>query len=169
MESVMDALRWLSFVWVDAAIAVSLVLSAALGYRSGFVWQVIRIVSVVVAFWVAEQFHPLVASRLGTDMGESERLWIGYGGLFVGSLLVAYLASFLLRAPINALKPEGPDRVLGAVLGTVKGLLLCGIIALTVLQFADEGGDLRRSVRWSPFARIVVECVRALWFCMPGK
>jgi uncharacterized membrane protein required for colicin V production len=93
---------------------------------------------------------------------------MSYIGLFVGSLLVTYLATFLLRAPINALKPEGPDRVLGAMLGVIKGVLVCGIIALTVLQFADENAGLRRSVRWSPSARIVVECVRALWFVLPG-
>jgi len=167
METVLDAVAWLSVRWVDVAIVFTLLLTTVLGYRSGFIWQAIRIASVVAAFWVAARFHPLVAIRLARDMSESARLGVSFVGLFVGSLLVAYLTMFLVREPIDALEPETGDRVLGALIGMAKGLLLCGIAALAVLQFGDELGDVRRAVRESPSARIVVECARALWFGMP--
>lgn len=169
MEALLDVAKWLSFVWVDAVVVIAVGASAVLGFRSGFIWQAVRIVSVVAAYWVAARFHPELAARLGGDMSESARMGISYVGLFVGSLLVTYLVMFLARAPINAFRPEKVDRVLGALFGAVKGVLLCGIIALGVLQYADEQGGLHHSVTWSPSAQIGVQCVRALWFGMPEE
>ena len=163
MQELINKAGGLSFTWADVVVVEVLLVCAVVGYWTGFIWQVIRIVSVVAAFWIAAHFHTAVAGWLGGWMNESTRMTISYVGVFLVALLATYVLMFFIRRPINALKPGKPDRALGAVLGTAKGLLLCGIIALGVLRFADEAGGPYRVVDGSTSARVLARCVGVLW------
>ena len=166
-ESAVLAAEGMSFGRIDVVILVALTLCAAIGFWSGFLWQVIRIASVIVAFWVAAHYHPVAAAWLGERLREPARNTVAYVAVFSAVLLLCYLASFFARAIIDKLKPGLADRVLGAVLGLVKGVLVCGILVLGVLAYGGEDGKLHSELDGSFVATATATCASTLWFMVP--
>ncbi|MBA7698824.1 hypothetical protein ES703_107506 [subsurface metagenome] len=103
------------FTVVDLAVILLLLLSAAIGFWTGFVWQIIRLVSVVVCIWVTVAYSPVVAESLSSEVSYGARMLGSFVGVGLAALLVCYLLTFLVRDFINAIKPEMPDRILGAL------------------------------------------------------
>jgi len=157
-----------SLNWVDTLVIVIVLASATAGSLSGFVWQILRIASILAAFAVATRFHRPLADYLAGELPDQTRLMVCYFALLVGVLVVTYLVLFLIRAPINSLKVEAPDRAVGAALGIAKGLLICGIIAIMVMTFTPRGTPVEESVRNSPLAQHCSLGTRWLWGLMPG-
>jgi len=160
---------WESLSWVDTVVLVAVLASATAGFLSGFLWQVLRTAALLAAFVVATHFHGPLASYVGGEGPEPAVLIVSYLGLLVGVLFAAYVALFLLRGPINALKVQLFDRLLGVVVGAAKGLLICGILSLVVLTYAPTGTPLAQSVRSSSVAYSCARGARFLWKLMPFK
>jgi len=159
---------WDTVNWIDAIVVLVAAISAGLGFWSGFIWQVIRVTSWLVAFWVAGQFHHPMAQHLGSFLGEPARLVLSFSLLLLGALLVLYLLAHLGRAYVNALHVEAGDRLLGGVLGAAKALLICGILALMLVQYLPAGTALHSLVDASPLASQSARGARLLWVLMPG-
>ncbi len=160
--------KLLSSVTLADGVVLGIVLvSAGLGFFSGFVWQILRIVGLVVAFWLAARFHSVVAGWFSPQL-TSHALAIAFACLFLGVVLAAYVLMLIIRKPVDAMKPEFVDRVLGALFGVVKGLLVCGIVALVLFQYGARQSSVRRQVSASPSARFTAECVRSLWWAVSG-
>ncbi len=157
-----------SLNWVDTLVIVIVLASATAGFLSGFIWQILRIASLLAAFAVATRFHSGLGRYLSVDIPEATRWMICYLALLVGVLVVAYAILFLARGPINSLKVEVPDRIIGAILGVGKGVLICGIISLIVLKYTPTGTALEEAVRNSPLSQYCSEATRSLWGLMPG-
>ncbi|MHC4480847.1 MAG: CvpA family protein, partial [Planctomycetota bacterium] len=134
---------------------VVLVASMGIGFWTGFVWQLIRIASVVACIWVASLYCPVVASILGTRLTESVRLIASFAAVFVAGLMVCYLLGYLVRDAVNALKPQMADRVLGAAFGLFNGALVVGLFAFLVLEFGAEGSAVRTHVEQSRAASLM--------------
>jgi uncharacterized membrane protein required for colicin V production len=83
-------------------------------------------------------------------------------------LLACYLLAFLFRKLINMLRPETPDRVLGAVLGLIKGAVLLAIAAFLVLGYARQGSFVRSHVARSNGARWMAKSVTMIGQFLPG-
>jgi membrane protein required for colicin V production len=128
---------------VDAAVVLVLILSAVLGFWSGFAWQVVRLVSLAACAWVALLYAPFVAYSLGAEFSEPVRLLLSHMLVFAAALAVCYLLAYLFRDPINALKPEMTDRVLGGAFGLVKGALLVAFCAFLLLEYAAPQSPVR--------------------------
>jgi len=153
---------------VDAGIILLLLANAAIGYWTGFIWQAIRIISLIVSVWVSSLYYPIVNEFLSAQMGKD--VWWGTGALvvFLLALLACYLVAFLFRKLVNMLRPEVPDRVLGAVLGLMKGIVLLAIAAFLVLGYARQGGLVRRHVSRSVGARWMARSVTVVGQFLPG-
>jgi membrane protein required for colicin V production len=144
---------------VDLVILGLLLGFAALGFWSGFVWQIVRLVSLGVCTWVTFLYAPTVATYVGGWMGEAVRVLGSALGVFMSSLLVCYLVAYLFRDTINALRPKVTDRILGAALGLCKGALLIGLFAFLILHGADRESALRKRVADSRAASAMSVCV----------
>jgi len=160
--SIFQSELWQSLTWVDAVVLGVLLLSMGLGFATGFVWQVLRIVAVVAAFWVAASFHELAAGQFASVPSQAT-LALSYTCLFFGALVVAYILMTLVRERVNAMKPELTDRILGSFFGLIKGFLLCGIIGLALLNYGGRDSVVTTAVAGSGGARFAVQCVGSLW------
>ncbi|HUN70384.1 MAG TPA: CvpA family protein [Burkholderiales bacterium] len=117
--------------WLDYAVAGVFAASLVLGAWRGLVREVISILGWVIAFLAAN----LLAGPLGPAMpqaipGPELRVAAAYVAVFIASLIVTSLVGLLLSKIVNAVGLGGVDRLLGALFGAARGLLILVAVAL---------------------------------------
>jgi membrane protein required for colicin V production len=117
--------------WLDYAVIGVFAVSVALGAWRGLVREVLSILGWVIAFLAAN----LLAGPLGPEMPHAIpspelRVAAAYVGVFVASLVVTGLVGLLLSKIVKAVGLGGVDRLLGALFGAARGLLIVVVAAL---------------------------------------
>lgn len=114
-------------------------ISLALGFFRGFVREAFSLAGWVAAYVVARLFHEplelLLADSISTP---SLRLAAAWGGLFVTTLVLAALASYLVLSVVESAGLRGADRFLGAGFGVARGFLLVLAVLVMVAPFASR-------------------------------
>ena len=157
----MGTWNWLD--WVLAAIAVASIVTAML---KGFVRELISLAAVVVGLVVAALGYGRAASWF-EDLTKSHDIALGLGflSLFLATLIVGALVSYLALKLIKAAGVEWFDRFLGGVFGLVRGLLVDCVLLLALVTFAIKP----QAVQQSTLAPYVTAGARVLALAMPGS
>jgi membrane protein required for colicin V production len=118
--------------WLDYAVAGVFAVSLLLGAWRGLVRELISILGWVIAFLAAN----LLAGPLGPAMPQAIpspelRVAAAFVAVFVVSLIVTSLAGLVLSKIVKAVGLGGLDRLLGAVFGAARALLI--VLAAAVL------------------------------------
>jgi membrane protein required for colicin V production len=118
--------------WVDWALLAVLAISLAVGVWRGLVFEVLSLLGWVAAYIAAQVFAPTVAAWLAVGTpGSALNQGVAFAATFVAALIVWALASRLLRALIHATPLAVIDRLLGAVFGLLRGVVL--LLAVTTV------------------------------------
>lgn len=157
------------FSGMDLIVIALALVGMGIGFYTGFAWQFVRIAGLVASLWVSWAYHPVMAQALPEGIGEPARLIGGTFIVFVGSLLVCYLVAYLFRDIINALKPEMPDRLLGAAFGLLKVGLLIGVASFLAIRYLNPEHPVRTRVQSSRGAVAAATCVRAFLYVLPDE
>lgn len=130
--------------WVDLTLIAVLALSMVVGVVRGLIFEVLSLAGWVVAWFVARWGGPLLAPQLPVGQaGSALNLGVAYACAFIGALIVWALLTRLLRLLVRATPLAPVDRVLGAVFGLLRGVLLLLVVA-TVVAFTP----LRHAPAW---------------------
>ena len=118
--------------WLDYAVVGVFAASLVVGAWRGLVREVISILGWVIAFLAAN----LLAGPLGPAMPQAIpspelRVAAAYVAVFMGALVVTALIGLLLSKIVKAAGLGGVDRMLGAIFGAARGLLI--VLAATLL------------------------------------
>ncbi|MCI0642832.1 MAG: CvpA family protein [Gemmataceae bacterium] len=128
--------------WLDTIILVLLALGAVLGFWSGFLWQIARVLSLVLALVVTILFHVPATRYLQEHVlrGADERVVevAAYIALFVLVYLVLFFATRLAHTGIRATELQIFDRLLGCMLGFSKMALVIGGVCLAAANYPHE-------------------------------
>ena len=106
------------------------------GWWKGLAWQVASFASVCVSYFVAYNFHGAVSPYL-----EIAYPWNKFGAmliLFLGTSLVIWIGFGYVRSSIDKMKLDGFDHQSGAVLGAIKGALLCMLVTLFAVTLLPD-------------------------------
>ncbi len=117
---------------LDWIILAVLLLSLALGAWRGLVYEVLSLAGWVAAFVVAQWLAPRAAAWL--PMGQASemlRYAAGFALVFIATVFAAGLLSWLVKKVVEAVGLRPVDRILGAMFGLLRGLVI--ILAATVL------------------------------------
>jgi len=111
--------------WLDYAVVGVFAASLFVGAWRGLVREVLSILGWVIAFLAAN----LLAGPLGPVMPQAIpspelRVAAAYVAVFVASLIVTTLLGLLLSKIVKAAGLGGVDRMLGALFGVARGLLI---------------------------------------------
>ncbi len=115
--------------WIFSAV---LLMSLVLGAWRGLVFEVLSLVSWVAAFALAQWLAADVAQRLPMS-GASDlvRYAVGFVLVFVATMMLGGLLATLLKKLLATVGLRPVDRVLGAIFGLIRGVLL--LLMATVL------------------------------------
>ncbi len=116
--------------WVFLAV---LLLSLLIGAWRGLVYELISLASWVAAFVLAQWFAADIAKLLPlTGAGEGVRYAAGFVLTFVIALIAGSLLAVLVKKLVSSVGLAPVDRVLGAVFGLARGLVVLLVIAVVV-------------------------------------
>ena len=118
--------------WLDYAVIGVFAVSLVVGAWRGLVREVLSILGWIIAFLAAN----LLAGPLGPAMPQAIpspelRVAAAYVAVFVVSLIATALLGLLLSKILKAVGLGGVDRMLGALFGAARGLLI--VLAATLL------------------------------------
>ena len=118
-----------SLDWICLAV---LLVSLLVGAWRGLVVEVLSVLSWLAAFVLAQWFAPDVAAKLPmAGAAEPVRYAAGFVLVFVGTLFAGALIGFLVSKLLSAVGLGFINRLLGALFGVLRGVLL--ILAATVV------------------------------------
>ena len=118
--------------FVDITVVVTVIIMALLGIRKGFAWQFVQIASIVGGVLLASAVSARVARLFGYRSPGA--CWVVAAILFVLVTLAGHLLAVRLRTRLDEWELKSWDKELGAVIGALKGLVLCAVILAFLLM-----------------------------------
>jgi membrane protein required for colicin V production len=147
--------------WADAGIVVVVVLSVLLAAAQGFFFEIFSLAGTVIGYlaaaWgyarLAPTFEPYVKAPWAANVA-------AFLVIFVAITLLASAIGRLVRATMKEVGLRWFDRLLGAVFGLARGLVVVMVCALAVASFAPQSPMLAGS-RLAPY--LLVGARAAVW------
>ena len=110
---------------VDIVVIFVIFLSALFSLLRGFVKEAISLATWIIAIWLAATFAPQLADALPSNIeSEAVRQAIGFGVLFVLTLMVGALVNMLVSQVVKKTGLSGADRIFGVAFGILRGGLI---------------------------------------------
>ena len=137
--------NFLHFNWLDVLLGGMLVIFVCRSLWTGFSRSLASLLGVILGFWVAIHRFPSISFRLSPWIqDEMWRSLVSFLLIFLLVYLVFLIAGIMVQKMFKALRLGWIDRLLGAVVGLAKGLVLAGIIIFMLTIFLPSNSPLLR-------------------------
>lgn len=149
---------------LDWTFAGALLLSLLLGAWRGLVYEVLSVMAWAAAFFIAQWFAPQAVGLLGLEsLADPVRYALAFVLVFVAVVFTAGLIAALVKRLVEAVGLRPIDRMLGAVFGVVRGLIL--LLAATVVMdlMPLSGAAWWRDAASTPTLRAVLVGLKPLF------
>ena len=147
--------------WIDYLIIGLCIASAGFGFWRGFAKEALSLATWLAAIWLSWRFAFAIEPMLGEWSRAPElKIWVARGMVFVIVLAVGGLVGWLLRELVRRTGLSGTDRMLGALFGLGRGVLLVGLSAI-VIELAGLGQDpWWQQARLKPYSEQIAAGIR---------
>ena len=133
----------LNIATVDIAIFALIALSGIISIVRGFIKETMSIVIWLSAFFIAVSFKSVISDYLINVITlPSIRQMTAWGILFVSTLLIGSLLSFVLGKLVSSTGLSGTDKTLGLVFGVFRGFLIVLAIVIILPELVPVSSDL---------------------------
>jgi len=145
-------------IWIDYAIIGLIFISSIIGLVRGFVREAFSLALWVVAIWVGLTFSRDFSGFLeGLISYPSARIASAFAILFVITLILGAIISYLLGELVKRTGLTGSDRFAGMIFGIARGLVVVAIvIMLAGLTPLPEDSWWKESILIPPFQSLAV-------------
>ncbi len=128
-------------VTLDYIVLAVILCSAVVGAFRGFLREVISVISWILAFWLAWRFAPSLAPKFGGALQDPVYgVWAARGLIFLLVVIAGYILGAVVNHFVRLSMFSGLDRLLGFLLGVVRGLVVIGVAIMLAqaLRLDDE-------------------------------
>ena len=123
----------MSLMPVDWVFLAVLLLSLVIGAWRGLVYEVLSVLGWAASFYAAQWFAPRLASVLPFDsLSNSVRFAAAFVLIFVAALFVFGMLAFAVKKLVEAIGLRPIDRILGALFGVARGVILLLAAAVVI-------------------------------------
>ncbi len=146
---------------VDIVVIFVIFLSALFSLIRGFVKEAISLATWIIAIWLAATFAPKLAAALPNSLeSEAVRQAVGFGVLFVLTLMVGALVNMLVAQVVKKTGLSSADRIFGVAFGILRGgLIIIVFVVIGGMTPLPEADWWQSSVllQWFESAAIVIQ------------
>ena len=158
--------------WIDITIIILLALAVGVGFKKGLVQEIVGIIALVAAFFLALVMHKAAAGlivRLVPSIPKHIVPTVGFIVLFLAVFLGITVIGWLLSKLIKATPLDLADKIGGMAVGLFKGALMISILLLLLALLPlprevnarlDRSGMIRSIRKVAP---LVYEKTKGLW------
>jgi membrane protein required for colicin V production len=142
----------------DYAVLIIIGLSIIFSVMRGMVREVLAILGWVAAFYVGRTYTDQILPMIPVDIPtESLRVLAAFLVLFLATLLLASLLGIALSAIIRKVGLGWLNRLLGAMFGVIRGLLIvCVLVFLAGLTSVPQDARWRNAMFSAPIEALVI-------------
>ena len=146
--------------WILLALLAA---SMLLGALRGLVYEVLSVMGWIAAFLLAQWFAPTVSEKLPMQgSGETLRFAAAFVLVFIASVFAAGLISSLMKKLISAVGLRPVDRILGAIFGAFRGLILLLALSVVVHMTALRESDWWLESKGGPMLMTLLKGLRPM-------
>jgi membrane protein required for colicin V production len=146
---------------IDYIILGVVLISAIAGLVRGFLKEVCALVTWVLAIWLGWHFGASLEPYLGGALRKAPyALWVGRGLIFLIVLVIGAVVGSIVSHFIRLSLFNATDRLLGFVLGLVRGVLVLGVAIILARAVRLDGEDWWKKSRLLPPLEPVVTLLR---------
>lgn len=118
-------------MWVDYVILGVIAVSVLVAFFRGFVREAVGLTVWILAFWAAFQLAPVLETLLSAWMDARFMRWIAvFAIVFIAVLILGAVANHFLGKLVSETGFAGTDRMLGAIFGVLRGVVLLVFMVL---------------------------------------
>jgi membrane protein required for colicin V production len=158
--------------WLDVALVLVLVGSVASAFSKGFVRESIGLGASILGMLCGAWFYRMPGKILQPYLASREAANLcGFLLIFVGVLLLGWVASKLVGMLVKAVGLSWLDRLLGAAFGAARGAIV-GVALITAIVAFAPGADAKtppQSVVNSRIAPYLIDAAHVLTMATPKE
>lgn len=124
--------------WIDYTVVTVLFFFAMAGLFNGPVTQLIKIVCVVISFFVAFIFFDILSNILQRVFTSSMSNLLSYFVIFGVAFIITHIVTDIIKKILRGWDMGFGLRLFGALLGGISGLVFCGAVIFGVLLFSSK-------------------------------
>jgi membrane protein required for colicin V production len=135
---------------LDIIILALIVVFVIAGVKRGLVWEILTLVGIVLGLWIPYTFRFQILDFVAryTEPGQTRMIAdvVVFMVIFSFIYIIFSHIGFLLHKVLEKILLGGLDRLLGALLGFVKGVVLIGLVVAAILlsPWHEQGERLFR-------------------------
>lgn len=148
---------------VDYTLIGIVLLSSLLGLMRGLLREVLTLLTWLIALWAAWRFADVMLPYLGSGVFSKPplQLWAARGLMFLAVMLLGTVITTIAGQLVRTSMFSGMDRLLGFVFGTLRGILIIGVLLMLALQAGLDRQPWWRSSKLIPYGEGVAGMVRS--------
>lgn len=132
------------FNWFDILLLVIIGVTVIIGIIKGFLRQIIGLLAVILGLLLAIKYYSYAGDIFGFIRNEIFAQLLGFFLIFMAVLCVGWVINILLAKAIRG-PFKSMNRLLGAGLGFVKGVIICTVVVFGFLVFPVNTKALENS------------------------
>jgi membrane protein required for colicin V production len=137
--------------FLDIIILAAVIFFLIRGIFRGIVREIGSLAGVVLGIWLANAYHPQVAMFLKSFVPPGKYLpFVAFALIFIFVLLLGNLVGWLFKKLFQKMFLGWVDRILGACLALVKGIVLSYLFIAVVTFLAPQDSSLVTQSRLAP-------------------
>ncbi|MCJ2163236.1 MULTISPECIES: CvpA family protein [unclassified Pseudodesulfovibrio] len=142
--------------FLDIILICILILFLLRGFFRGLIQEVLSLIAVVLAIFLASNFNHLIAPHVKMYIdSEITVSALSYSLIFFGTLIVIWLLIKLLKSALEISLLGWIDRTAGGIFGLIEGVLIC-LVGLMFLQTFAPRSDILTESAIAPQAQHMV-------------